>query len=633
MPFLLYSFLLNKGLERREAQERFFDIVSHTIENGGISIIQAPTGTGKTYGYLIPILEKGQKAIISTGTKLLQEQLRRDIETLKVYHSYLTGESVDYLILKGKNNYLCLDRFYQQPPDKRPSQIEDLLESEWDGDWEFVQVDVELWKDLCVEDDYCTSHYRSICKYSEECYYWSKLKRREKNARIIVVNHALLALKEFENPEDRLLVIDEAHELDKYVTSSLTDGVSTYTLRVEIMERIVQFLPDAQARVEEFFERHFSEMFDEETQQKPLQNLAPYLKDFEELIIRPISTYHKRIKEKLISEIGNYLTSKLWISLKLKDYLQRSSLLNWEEYFQLNVSFDEPTEEEERVIKKLKTYELLEKKIQRLKDFYKVMKSPPADVGFSISRKWSSRLKGFNYRLERFPVFPAGYFDLSGYKGVIITSATVDPEDLYQTMGIVGEFYDLPHTFPYHRVEFVVYNANPKEKEEWELCLKLAYKKLRTLHDRVLALLTNKEQLNLFRDEEGIALQGEDKLSLLVEALRKGEIKALVGLDSLWFGIDVKGEKGILMAKLPFDSPEDPLTYHRIRYLKEIGEEPFEYQKMKALIKFRQGLGRMMRSSQDFGTIILCDRRIFKFKEFRQAVEDLGMKIKYIKHV
>jgi ATP-dependent DNA helicase DinG len=143
---------------------------------------------------------------------------------------------------------------------------------------------------------------------------------------------------------------------------------------------------------------------------------------------------------------------------------------------------------------------------------------------------------------------------------VVITSATADPEDLYYTMGIEGDYYELPHSFPYERVEFVVYGVSPKEKKEWEDCLLLAYKRLRTLYDKVLVLLTNKEQIDLFKGEEGLALQGEDRLSFLVEALRRGDIKALVGLDSLWFGVDVKGRKGLLMAKLPFDSPEDPLT-------------------------------------------------------------------------
>ncbi len=629
----LYQFLIKKGLERRDAQEEFFNIVNKIIERGGISIVQAPTGTGKTYGYLIPIIERGEKAIISTGTKLLQEQLRRDIQTLKTYHSYLTGEEVDYLVLKGRSNYLCLDRLKDIPSDKIPAELEDLLSSNWDGDVEFARVEPELWLKVCVDEDYCTPHYRSICKYREECYYWAKLKRREKGAKILIVNHALLALKDFEDAQERLLVIDEAHELDKYITSSLTEGVSTYTLRVEIMERILQFLPNAEnIDIEGFFDRNFSQLFKTE-EQVPLQDLSPYAKEFEEHILRPLNLYHKRIKEKLISEISDFLTSSMWVSERLADYLMRSRLLDWEEYFQLRISFEEPSEEEEKLIRKLKSYELLEKKLQRVRDFFKSMKEPSVDLGFAVSRRWNSRLKTYNYRLERFPVFPIGHFDLKGYKGVIITSATADPEDLYYTMGIEGDYYELPHSFPYQKVEFLVYGVSPKDREEWEDCLILAYKRLRTLYDKVLVLLTNKEQLELFRGEQDTVLQGDDRLSFLVEALRRGEVKALVGLESLWFGVDVKGRKGILMAKLPFDSPEEALTYHRIRYLRDIGEEPFEYQKRKALIKFKQGIGRLMRSKEDEGTIILCDKRIFKFKEFKQAVEELGIKIKYLKDI
>jgi ATP-dependent DNA helicase DinG len=352
MSSQLYQFLLKKGLEPRKAQEEFFRIVHKTIEEGSISIVQAPTGTGKTYGYLIPIIERGEKAIISTGTKLLQEQLRRDIETLRSYYFYLTGEDVDYLVLKGKSNYLCLDRLKAIPSEQVPAELEDLLDSQWDGDVEFARVDPEFWSKVCVDDDYCTPHYRSICKYRDECYYWAKLKRREKKARILIINHALLALKDFEDPQERLLVIDEAHELDKYITSSLTDGISTYTLRVEIMERILQFLPEADnVDVEGFFERNFSGLFKSEQEQVPLQDLGPYVKDFEDSILKPLNLYHKRIKEKLISEVNNFLVSSMWVSEKFAEYLRRSMLLNWEDYFQLKVSFEEPSEGEEKLIK------------------------------------------------------------------------------------------------------------------------------------------------------------------------------------------------------------------------------------------------------------------------------------------
>jgi len=85
------------------------------------------------------------------------------------------------------------------------------------------------------------------------------------------------------------------------------------------------------------------------------------------------------------------------------------------------------------------------------------------------------------------------------------------------------------------------------------------------------------------------------------------------------------------MAKLPFESPEEPITFHRIRFLKSVGLDPFEYQKRKALIKFRQGIGRLMRSKEDSGTIVLCDKRIYKFREFLEAVEELGIRVRHLK--
>ncbi|WP_461829927.1 helicase C-terminal domain-containing protein, partial [Aquifex sp.] len=120
-----------------------------------------------------------------------------------------------------------------------------------------------------------------------------------------------------------------------------------------------------------------------------------------------------------------------------------------------------------------------------------------------------------------------------------------------------------------------------------------------------------------------------DSLTRLIEFLRSGKIKALVGLDSLWTGVDVKGNKGILMSKLPFENPRDPLTYHRLKYLREQGEDPFEYQRRKAYIKFRQGVGRLVRQQGDAGTIILCDNRIWRYREFVEYVKSLGMRIIY----
>ncbi|MCS7307533.1 MAG: ATP-dependent DNA helicase [Aquificaceae bacterium] len=631
--FQVYEFLLKKGLERRRVQEEFFQIVLSAIQEGNCSvkIIQAPTGTGKTYGYLIPLMESEQKAIISTGTKLLQEQLRKDIENLRAYYSYIHGKEINYLIMKGKTNYLCLDRYHNLPPESVPSELYMSVQGNWDGDFEFVNIDHELKEKLCVDEDYCTPSYRKMCKYFQECYYWSRLKNLEKSADIVVVNHALLSLKEFENSDERVLVIDEAHELDKYVTSSLTSGVSVYTLRVEIVGKVLEFIRNANVEVEDFFVRNFEKLFNAGQEEVAVESLKPYAKDFEESILRPLFQYHKAIRESLISELTRFTTERMFVSMQFKEYLLKSGLLDWERYLDLKSNYEEPSEEERKFIKKLKDYELLTKRLQRVKEFHRLIMEEPQDFGYLVGRKYSKKLNTFNYWLHTFPIFPSGYVDFSNYKSIVITSATVDPEDLRQTFAIQGEYYELEHTFPYHKVNFVVYKVDPRDVKRWEECVKMAYAYLRSLHDKVLVLLTNKEHKKLFEKEDGVAFQGEGNLSQLLKALSEGKLKAVIGLDSLWFGVDVKGHKGILMSKLPFENPNEPVNFHRIRFLKSMGLEPFEYQKRKALIKFRQGIGRLMRSKDDGGTIVLCDGRVSKFREFIRAVEDLGIRVTYKK--
>jgi len=619
---LLYEFIVNRGLERRKAQEEFFQIVLEAFDVGGTKIVQAPTGTGKTYAYLIPIIEKDQKAIISTGTKMLQEQLRKDLETLKSYAKYLLNKDVSYLILKGKSNYLCLDRYYSS----QKVDLESYINSEWDGDYEFVSLPAEVWLEICVDDDYCDSHYRGMCKYRKECYYWGRIKEMEKQVQILVVNHALLSLKEFENPKERVLVIDEAHELDKYITSSLTASLSLYTLRVEALGRIRNFLPEANVDVESFFIENFEKLFKENEEELPLESLSPYQEAFEREIISPIESLYQRVKEKVLEDLEGFLEGRLFVSLRFKDYLLKLGIMSWERYLSLNSNYEEPSEEEESLIKRIKSYELLSKSITKLRNFNLLMKENSANFGYLVGRKWSKKLKTFNYWIGIFPVFPRDYVDFSDYKAVIITSATVDPEDLRLTLGIEGDYYELSHPFPYHRVNFLVYDVDPREKE-WAMYLKYAYKYLRSMHDKVLVLLTNKEQKAVFEKEEGLAFQGEEGLSKLVQDLREGRIRVLAGFDSLWLGVDVPGEKGLLMAKLPFESPEEPITFHRIRFLKEKGINPFEYQKRKALIKFRQGIGRLMRTKNDGGTIILCDKRVYKFREFLHVLDKLGIKV------
>ena len=628
-----YEYLLSKGFERRRSQESFIDIVRELIEEGGVKLVEAPTGTGKTFAYLIPLITSGQRAIISTGTKILQDQLRRDIEFLAGHYRLLTGEEVSYAVLKGKGNYLCLDRFHKEKlPAEELGDIPELMETEWDGDLTLSSCSPEAFSKLNVDEDHCTPHYRSVCPYRSKCYYWEKVKSRERKAQILVVNHALLALKEFEETEDKVLVIDEAHELDRYLTLASTSTLSLYWFRelIGTLERLLE--REIKLNPEDFFRENFEKLFEEEDQEVPLDSLSPYAPQLRRELADPIKRLVQEFREKLLSEVEEFLEGRLMISFRLKSFLEGTMLFPPEFLERFRAGYEEPEEEERKLMERIKKLEFLDRKVRKLSQFLRLCEEGREELGYKVSRSWSRRLQTYNYRLEIFPVFPRGIVEPELYRGVLLTSATVDPEDIRFTTGIVGDFHRLDHNFDYSRVTFIITNTNPK-KEGWEEKLRESYEDIRSVYDKILVLLTNKRHLKLFEKNGEVAKQGEGSLNSLLEELREGRIKVLVGLDSLWTGIDVRGEKGILMSKLPFESPEDPVTYHRIRYLKSVGEDPFEYQRRKAFIKFRQGVGRLMRQKTDSGTIVLCDNRIWRYREFINFLRELGVNIVYEKNL
>ncbi len=622
-----YEYLLKRGFKRRESQERMIELVEEVIEEGGVKLIEAPTGTGKTFAYLIPLITSGQKAIISTGTKILQDQLKRDLEFLRGHYKILTGKNVSYAVLKGKGNYLCLDRYHKEGKELDLGNIPEFMEKEWDGDLTQTNVSQEVISKINVDEDYCTRAYREVCPYRHECYYWSIAKARENSVQILIVNHALLALKEFEETRDKVLVIDEAHELDRYLTLATTWGISLYFIR-QIIEKLSKLLQkEINLEPEKFFIENFENLFKEKNSEEiTVDSLAPYMPDFRLRVFEPLKNYLNEARERVKEFVKDFVSERLMISYRLKSFMERSMLFDHEFLSSVNASYDEESSEEKVVIEKLRDYLFVDRKITKMSNFVRICEEDDLETGYRLERKWSKKLNTFNYRMEVFPVFPRNVINQEEYKGVILTSATVDPEDIDFTTGIRGEYYRLKKNFDYSKVVFIVKNTNPKLKN-WKDELLYAFESLLSMYDKVLVLLTNKEHLKFFENYPGVAIQGQDSLNVLLEKLRRGKIRALVGLDSLWTGVDVRGDKGILMSKLPFEHPEDPVTYHRVRFLKAMGLDHFEYMRRKAFIKFRQGVGRLVRQEGDKGTIVICDNRIYRYPEFIEYLRELGIKV------
>lgn len=620
----IYEYLLSKGYENRKSQTIMMDLVRDTIKKGDVKLIEAPTGTGKTFAYLIPLMEEGVKCIISTGTKALQDQLKRDIEFLSAYMHVIYGKDVKYAVVKGKANYLCLDRYGEIG---KIEEIEDLLERGWDGDLTIIPLDQEIFEKINIDEDYCTSSYRKVCPYYESCLYWSLLKEREKNADIIVVNHSLLGLKEFEDSKDRILIIDEAHELDRYLTLSSVFSISLYFIyqikkHIEDLGGKLNIVPDF------FFSSNFESLFKEDREEVPLEQFLPFMKSFKKDIAEPLLGEWKKIRENFINSVEEFLSSRLMISFKFKTFLESTGLLNYEVLSSVKAGYEEETAEEKELIKKIKAIEFIDRKINKIKIFIKIVEEDREDIGYKISRKWSKKLNTFNYKMEIFPVFPKDIIDINSFRGIVLTSATIDPEDIELTTGIVGKYFSLPYNFDYRKVTFIIEDADPRD-EDWKEVIKESYLYIKTLHRKVLILLTNKNHMDIFKEFKDVGKQGNKPLMKLIEDFVKGNIDVILGFDSLWTGIDIKGEKGILMSKLPFESPEDPITFHRLRFLKLMGMDPFHYQRKKAFIKFRQGFGRLVRQKGDWGTVILCDKRIWRYREFISFLKNLGIRIVY----
>ena len=627
-PRDFYTYLLTKGFERRKSQEEMINLVEEAVKRKDTYLIEAPTGTGKTFAYLIPLIVKGEKAIISTGTKILQDQLKRDIEFLTGHYELITGKKVKYAIVKGKGNYLCLDRFFKEDLEVSESiEIETLLNSEWDGDLTLTSLSADTLSKINVDEDYCTFAYRQTCPYFDRCYYWSKVKMKEYYADILVVNHSLLALKDFET-KDRVLVIDEAHELDRYLTLATGSGLSLYWF-IDLKRSFEKFLGESiNFQPEGFFLKHFSDIFSEEERELPLESLKPYVDDMRKHLYEPLAEALEKLKAKILKEVRTFLEERLMVSYRFKDFLLNTFLISADELQRISAGYEELTEEERELIGRVKKLDYFKRKLSKLKGFISLAEKEEKGIGYKVSRSWSKRLNGYNYKIESFYIFPNCVIYPEDYKAVILTSATVDPEDIFRTTGIRGKFFSLSHNYDYSESELIIENTNPK-REDWQDKLLMSYWILRSKYEKVLVLLTNKEHLKLFDEDEEVGIQGRDSLTRLIEFLRSGKIKALIGLDSLWTGVDVKGNKGILMSKLPFENPRDPLTYHRLKYLKNAGEDPFEYQRRKAYIKFRQGVGRLVRQQGEKGTIILCDNRIWRYREFIEYVKSLGIRVIY----
>ena len=650
--------------EDRRSQRDMAAYVADGYNDGGVQLLEAGTGVGKSFAYLVPALHwarvNGERTVVSTNTINLQEQLvGKDLPLLR---RALTEESYTptFALLKGWRNYLCLSRMHQAVAAQRTLLEQDKLDelmgiAEWAGhtsDGTLSDLPVtpssEVWDEVSAEADLCA---RLKCTHFDRCFLF-RARRRAAEADIVVVNHHLLAadlsVRQAQDnweeaavlPPYRRLVLDEAHHLEDVAAAHLGITVSSRAVRrlLSRFERNGRGLAPTLAH--ELATR--SDPLSRASFELLHQRLLPALADA------------RRASDALFVRLYERLDGMAAGQLRLSDDFATDEI--WEQglAFELDASlgaFRALRESVETIADRLHEAEDSERRGQILQELRAVMRRldavsdglnrtlRPAGGGVPTVRWMERTARGQSVSLSAVPldlapVLRTLLFDR--LDTVILTSATLaasgDFGFLESRLGLAGEDSPvtvreaLPSPFDYpSQCVFGIPNDLPEPREDEhahatavvQVVTDLAY----ASDGGMFVLFTSHASLRKAAHEVRavlgtrwpILVQGEGPRDLLLRRFREVENAILLGTDSFWEGVDVPGRalRTLVLNKLPFKVPSEPITAARLERLAEEGQDGFmNYLLPHAALKLKQGFGRLIRSRQDSGVVVLLDSRV-----------------------
>ncbi|MFG3113434.1 ATP-dependent DNA helicase [Streptomyces sp. NPDC048197] len=610
LPDLLHAAVTAVGGTERPGQVAMAEAVAEAVDDSAHLLVQAGTGTGKSLGYLVPALAHGERVVVATATLALQRQLvERDLpRTVDALHPLLRRRP-EFAMLKGRSNYLCLHRLHEGVPQEEEDGLFDVFEQatptsklgkdllrlrDWADETETGDRDAltpgvsdRAWGQVSVSSRECLG--ASKCAYGAECFA-EAARERAKLADVVVTNHALLAIDAIEGapvlPQHEVLIIDEAHELVSRVT-----GVATGELTPGQVNRAV---------------RRAAKLVNE----KAADQLQTASETFERLMELALPGRLEKIPE----DLGYCL-------MALRDAARTVISA-------LGSTRDKSVQDEDAVRKQaLASLENVHAVAERIAN------------GSEYDVVWYERHDRFGASLRVAPLSVSGLLreKLFEDRSVVLTSATLklggDFNGVAASLGLSPEGtqredappwkgLDVGSPFDYSK-QGILYVAKHlaqpgREGSRGDMLDELA-ELIEAAGGRTLGLFSSMRAAQAAAEElrgrldVPILLQGEETLGELIRNFAADARTCLFGTLSLWQGVDVPGPNCqlVVMDRVPFPRPDDPLMSARQKAVEEAGGNGFmAVAATHAALLMAQGAGRLVRATGDRGVVAVLDPRV-----------------------
>jgi ATP-dependent DNA helicase DinG len=662
--------------EDRPAQRELATKIAQLYNDGGVGLLEAGTGIGKSLGYLIPALRwaaaNGERTVVSTNTINLQEQLvGKDLPFLA---RALDDQPVRFALLKGWRNYLCRLRL-EQAVSTGTALFEESLGNELAalGAWAERTTDgslsdlpapprAEVWDEVSAEPDLCT---RARCQFYDKCFLFAA-RRKAAQADIIVVNHHLLmsdvAVRRVSQnwdesavlPAYSRLVVDEGHHMEDAAAAHLGATVTRRSLQ-RLFARLDRtgkgILPALMARLAEG-----KDLLSAASLDLAATRLSPSVaaaRDRASLVFDLLSTLLDESGLPVLRLTDDFASHRVWragLDLALDELLAEIELLH-EGLRVVRERLEIDQARAELVAPLLNELRGVARRLQNSGDALRRTLKPNAEAEPAVRwievRGKERNLAVTSVPLDLAPVLREDLF--RRVKTAVVTSATLAAEQRFEflarRLGLdepdvapTTALYPSPFDFPRHARLAIPTNApapNVDGPGHIQFVVRTVLDVATASDGGMFVLATSHRDVRLVAAElraRGVErrwpllVHGDDGRDALLRRFRESERAVLVGTASFWEGVDVPGRalRALIIAKLPFKVPNEPVTAAHCESIERHGGDAFrEYMLPHASLRLKQGFGRLIRTATDRGVIVLVDPRVISKSYGRTLLEAL----------